>query len=146
MKSAFLMASSSKGNRSSYPMHWQLSDILRQLHEAHLGIEKTRLFMRESVYWPHIYRDIKMMVKCCAVCHESQTEHRQQPLLAHDVPSTRWTKVASDLIQIKGDNNIYLLPIITPISILSRRCIQQPAVQSPTSLHSGSACLDHHSK
>ena len=47
------------------------------------------------------------MVKCCAVCQDSQAEHRQQPLLAHDVPSTPWTKVASDMFQIKGDN--YLL-------------------------------------
>ena len=84
-----------------------ISDILHQLHEAHLGIEKTRLLMRESVYWPNIYKDIDMMVKCCAVCQETQTEHRQQPLLAHDVPSSPWTKVASDLFKIKGDN--YLL-------------------------------------
>ena len=83
------------------------SDILHQLHETHLRIEKTRLLMRESVHWPNIYKDIEMMVKRCAVCQESQTEHRQQPLLAHDVPSTPWTKVASDLFQIKGDN--YLL-------------------------------------
>ena len=83
------------------------SDILHQLHEAHLGIEKTRLLMRESVYWPNIYKDVDMMVKCCAVCQESQAEHRQQPLLAHDVPSTPWTKVASDMFQIKRDN--YLL-------------------------------------
>ena len=27
------------------------SDILHQLHEAHLGIEKTRLLMFESMYW-----------------------------------------------------------------------------------------------
>ena len=46
-------------------------------------------------------------MKCCAVCQESQTEHRQQPLLAHDVPSTPWTEVAGDMFQIKGDN--YLL-------------------------------------
>ena len=46
-------------------------------------------------------------MKCCAVCQESQAEHRQQPQLAHDVPSTPWTKVASDMFQIKGDN--YLL-------------------------------------
>ena len=83
------------------------SDILHQLHAAHLGIEKTRLLMRESVYWPNIYEDIETMVKCGAVCQESQAEHRQQPLLAHDVPSTQWTKVASDMFQIKGDN--YLL-------------------------------------
>ena len=120
------------------------SDILHQLHEAHVGIDKTRLHMPESVYWPNIYKDIEIMVKCCAVCQESQTEHSQQPLLAHDVPSTPWTKVASNLFQIKEDN--YLLPIITPSSILSRRCTKQPAVQSPTSLHSGSAYLDHNSK
>ena len=83
-----------------------ISDILHQLHEAHLGIEKTRLLMRESVYWPNIYKDIEMMVKCCAVCQESQAEYRQQPLLAHDVPSTPWTKVASDMFQIKGDNDL----------------------------------------
>ena len=61
------------------------SDILHQLHAAHLGIENTRLLMRESVYWPNIYEDIETMVKCGAVCQESQAEHRQQPLLAHDV-------------------------------------------------------------
>ena len=54
-----------------------------------------------------VLASIKMMVKRCAVCQESRTEHRQQPLLAHDVPSTPFTKVASDLFQIKGDN--YLL-------------------------------------
>ena len=49
------------------------------------------------------------MVKCCAVCQESQTEHRQQPLLAQDVPSTPCTKfkVASDVFQIKGDNYLH---------------------------------------
>ena len=105
MKSAFLMASSSKGKQVIIPNALR-SDILHQLQEAHLGIEKTRLLMRESVYWPNIYKDIEMMVKRCAICQESQTEHRQQPLLAHDVPSTPWKKVASDLFQIKGDNYI----------------------------------------
>ena len=47
------------------------SEILHQLHAAHLGIEKTRLLMHESVYWPNIYKYIDTMVKCCAVCQES---------------------------------------------------------------------------
>ena len=76
------------------------SDIVHQLDAAHLGIEKTRLLMLESVYWPNIYKDIETMVKCCAVCQESQAEHRQQHLLAHVVPSTPWTKVASDMFLI----------------------------------------------
>ena len=83
------------------------SDILHQLHEVQLGIEKTRLLMRESVYWPNICKDMEMMVECSAVCQESQTQHREQPLLAHDVPSTPWTKLTSDMFQIKG--HTYLL-------------------------------------
>ena len=58
------------------------SDILHQQHAAHLGIEKIRLLMRESVYWPNIYKDIETMVKCCAVCQESQTEHRRHSTLS----------------------------------------------------------------
>ena len=41
------------------------------------------------------------------VCQEMQTKHCQQPLLAHDVPSAPWSKVTSDVFQIKGAN--YLL-------------------------------------
>ena len=138
MKSVFLMVSSSKGKQVIIPDAVR-SYILHQPHAAHLGIKKTRLLMRESVYWPNIYTDIETMVKCCAVCQESQTEHRQQHILAHDVPSTPWTKVASDMFQIKGDN--YLL-----VTEYHSKCTEQPALQSQTSLHNGSACLDHHSK
>ena len=107
--------------------------ILHQLHEAHLRIEKTRLLMRESVYWPNIYKELEMTVKCWAVCKDSQPEHRQQHLLAHDVPSTPWINEATICSRSKG-TSIYLLPIFTPSPILSRRCTQQPAIQSPTSL------------
>ena len=96
-------------------------DIIGQLHEAHLGIEKTRRLVRESVYWPNIHKDIEMIVKSCAAYQENQPEQQQQPLIAHDVPSTPWTKVAS-------------------------RCSQQPALQSRRYLQSGSACSHHHWK
>ena len=64
--------------------------------------------MRQSVYWPNIHKDIEKMVKSCAACQENQTEHSQQPLVAHDVPSTPWTKVASDMFEIKGDNYLII--------------------------------------
>ena len=82
-------------------------DLLQQLHEAHLGIEKTRRLMRESVYWPNIQKH-REIVKSCAACQENQTEHSQQPLVAHDVPSTPWTKVATDMFEIKGDNYLII--------------------------------------
>ena len=79
-------------------------DILQHLHEAHLGIEKTRRRMRE--YTNH--KNIETMVKSCPTCQENHTERRQQSLVAHDGPSTPWTKVASDMFEIKGDNYLII--------------------------------------
>ena len=81
--------------------------FLVQLLEAHIGIEKTRRLMRDSVYWPNIHKDIEILIKSCETCQESQTEQKKQSMLAHDVPSTPWTKVASDMFEINGDH--YLL-------------------------------------
>ena len=96
--------------------------------------------MRESVYWPNIYKDIDMMVKCCAVCQESQTEHRQQPLLAHDVPSTPWTMVASDVFQIKEDTYLcnVLHVFISTANTTTTSQTTPPEVNSP---HSVERCI-----
>ena len=63
--------------------------------------------MRDSVYWPNIHKDIETLIKSCETCQESQTEQKKQPMIAHEVPSTPWTKVASDMFEMKGDH--YLL-------------------------------------
>ena len=117
-------------------------DILQQLHEGHLEIEKTRRLMRESVYWPNIHRDIAKMVKSCAACQENQTEHRQQPLVAHDVPSTRWTKVASDMFESKGDNYLIITDYQSKFHVVQKTT----STTSNTIAHrrpSGSASWDH---
>ena len=83
------------------------SDILDQLHGAHMGIEKTRRLARESVYWPGINKDIEQITKTCETCQESQPSQRKEPLQPHEVPSTPWTKLGSDLFAVDGDD--YLL-------------------------------------
>ena len=49
-----------KGSQVSIPEALR-QDILLQLHEAHLGIEKTRRLMHDSVYWPNIH--IEVLIK-----------------------------------------------------------------------------------
>ncbi|XP_038052823.1 uncharacterized protein K02A2.6-like [Patiria miniata] len=72
-----------------------------------MGIEKTRRLARESVYWPNINRHIDELVKACSYCQESQPKQQREPLEPHQVPSTPWTKLGTDLFEIHGDN--YLL-------------------------------------
>jgi transposase InsO family protein len=83
------------------------ADILQQLHQSHMGIEKTRRLAHDSVYWPRINQDIESLVKKCEVCQENQPKQRNEPLEPHDIPTKPWMKLASDMFTIDGDD--YLL-------------------------------------
>ena len=58
-----------KGKQVLIPDSMQ-SDILSQLHIGHQGIEKTRLWAREAVYWPKMNDHIEEMCKKFELCQE----------------------------------------------------------------------------
>ena len=97
-------------------------DIISQLHQGHQGIEKTRSLARESVYWPNINKDIEQMVKACEICQKLQPSNQKEPLKPHDIPSTPWTKLASDLFTIEGEDFLLVTdyhskyPVVTNLS------------------------------
>lgn len=93
-------------------------DILKQLHTGHLGIEKTRRLARESIYWPNINKDIEQLVKNCSACQEHQPNQRKEPLIPHDVPQTPWTKVASDLFTLKGEDFLLITDYYSKYPVL----------------------------
>ena len=45
-------------------------EIMRLLHTGHQGIEKTRSYAREAVYWPNMNKDIERVCKECITCQE----------------------------------------------------------------------------
>ena len=47
-------------------------DILKQLHSGHQGVEKTRRFALESVYWEKTNSDIENTCKSSDSCQEQQ--------------------------------------------------------------------------
>lgn len=42
--------------------------LLRQIHNSHLGIVKTKSIVRSYVWWPCIDRDIENLIKNCEAC------------------------------------------------------------------------------
>eukprot|EP00057_Strongylocentrotus_purpuratus_P015264 XP_011669738.1 PREDICTED: uncharacterized protein K02A2.6-like [Strongylocentrotus purpuratus] len=72
-----------------------------------MGIESTRRLARETVFWPHINKDIEQIVKQCAACQEHQARQQKEPLLPHDVPSAPWTRLGTDLFMLNRQD--YLL-------------------------------------
>ena len=84
------------------------AETLKKLHQAHLGIEKTRRLTRESCYWPNINKDVEKTCRECPLCQEYQRSNRAEPLIAYDTPSRKWQYIASDLFQI-GDRHFLMI-------------------------------------
>ena len=96
-----------KGRQIIVPESMQ-GDIISQLHRGHLGIEKTRLLARDTVYWPRINNDIERLVKGCNVCQEDQDDNRREPMLTSKVPAHAWQIIGTDLFEIKGHQYIII--------------------------------------
>ena len=43
-------------------------EVLRQIHQGHVGIERSKLRARELVFWPGMSKQIEDVVSSCAVC------------------------------------------------------------------------------
>ena len=91
--------------------------------------------MRDSVYWPNIH--IEILIKSCETCHESQTEQKKQPMLAHDVPSTPWTEVASDMFEINGDHYLIITDYLSKFPYVKK--VQ--STSSSTTAHLTAECF-----
>ena len=76
--------------------------VLKDLHSAHQGIEKTKRRARESVYWPGINNDITTTVSACSLCQELRASQRKEELLSEDPPRRIFQNVSADFFQTSG--------------------------------------------
>ena len=85
-----------KGERIVIPKSARPS-LLKNLHEGHIGIEKSIQRARSAIFWPGITNDIKELISTCPICVTHQPSQCKEPLLSHDIPTRPWQKVGTDL-------------------------------------------------
>ena len=85
-----------KGERIIVPTGMQ-SEMLRNLHISHMGIEKTKLRARESMFWPGTNQQIEDMVKSCNICITNQRKQSKEPMQASDIAVYPFQKIGTDL-------------------------------------------------
>ena len=86
-----------KGDRVVIPKIIQ-PEILRRLHEGHMGIEKMLLRARSG-----LTADVTNMAKNCQVCQKYAPKQSQEPIFVHEPTATRpWFKLGSDIFEAKG--------------------------------------------
>ena len=79
------------GNRIIVPYSMR-DEILGKVHAGHQGIQRCRLRLATSVWWPGAMKEVEQMVKSCPVCMKNRTPHTE-PLLQPALPSHPWEKV-----------------------------------------------------
>jgi len=80
------------------------NEIKKIIHAGHIGIERTKLRSRQSIYWPGINNDITEMISNCETCLTYRSAQQKETLLPHDIPSNPWFKVGTDLFFFKNKN------------------------------------------
>lgn len=96
-----------KGHRIFIPVVLQ-KDMLKRLHQGHLGVDKCRNRARESVWWPGISCQIRTMVQQCPQCIELRN-NPTEPMITSEIPQHPWEIVAVDLFCAKQQNYMVII-------------------------------------
>ena len=89
----------------SYRSNYSKKNFI-QIHQGHQGIQKCRLRISYSVWWPGVSKAMESYIKNCPQCLKSYTSPKE-PLLSSPLPSRPWQKVATDLFELNKSH--YLL-------------------------------------
>ncbi|XP_049880164.1 uncharacterized protein K02A2.6-like [Pectinophora gossypiella] len=84
-------------------------EMLRRIHEGHMGIEKCQRRARGVMWWPGMSADIERVVASCEACARHRAALPRQPLQPHAVPDRPWQVLAADIFEIRDKR--YLLVV-----------------------------------
>ena len=97
-----------RGKRIVIPTSMR-SQMAKLTHEGHLGIEKCKRRARALMFWPHMNRDIELLVQRCETCQRHRYQQPKEPLMAHSKPEEPWRKVRTDLFQLSGRDYLVIM-------------------------------------
>eukprot|EP00731_Ephydatia_muelleri_P004100 Em0002g276a len=88
------------GRRIVIPVARQ-REILEKIHQGHLGIQRCRLRIMKSVWWPGVSAQMDKMIRQCHMCAKEAVAHKE-PMIAAQLPTYPWQKIGSDLFELNG--------------------------------------------
>ena len=111
-----------KGNRIIIPDK-DRPQILKQIHEGHLGIQKCLQRAKATVYWPRLYDELKDLVTNCAICLKYSASNRKDstkigPPIGQEIPTEPWKKLATDLFTYDRANYLLVVDYTTKFPVV----------------------------
>ena len=99
------------------------AEILKLIHEGHLGLTKCKLRAKETVYWPGLNDQLEKLVLYCQLCLKYlQSKCKQSPgmSLGQEIPVFLWTKIATDIFHFEGDSYLLLVDYTSRYPIIHK--------------------------
>ena len=83
-------------------------ETLCKIHKGHQGIERCRLRMSTSVWWPGASAQIEQFVKKCSTCMKLAPPVRE-PMISSKLPKHPWERIATDLFEMNKQTYLLLV-------------------------------------
>ena len=87
-------------------------EILKQIHEGHLGFNKCQMRAKETVYWLGLNEQLERLILNCQLCLKySRSKDKVNPhtALGHEVPPVPWSKLATDIFHYESQPHLLIV-------------------------------------
>uniref|UniRef100_A0A8D8RM87 RNA-directed DNA polymerase n=1 Tax=Cacopsylla melanoneura TaxID=428564 RepID=A0A8D8RM87_9HEMI len=85
------------------------SSALRSLHSGHMGIQKTILRAKETMYWINMQNDIHSFINKCLTCQTFRGQKIREPLQPIEVASFPFERVSMDIMTFKSKDYLVIV-------------------------------------
>lgn len=75
------------------------NNMLKLIHEGHLGIDRCKRRARDVLFWPGITKDIENYVRKCKICEENSNKPSKEPMIPIPIPNIPWNKIGTDIFE-----------------------------------------------
>ena len=109
-------------------------EILKQILEGHLGLNKCQMRAKETVYWLGINEQLEELILNCQLClkySRSKDKINLQTALGHEVPPVPWSKLATDIFHCESHPYLLIVdytnrfPIVRKLKSMSAQHIAE---------------------
>ena len=98
------------------------------IHEGYLGLNKCKLRIKDTVYWPGLNEQLEKLVLDCELCLKySHSKCKQKPgsSLGQEIPVHPWTKLATDIFHFESSSYLLIVdytsrfPVVHQLSLIT---------------------------
>ena len=109
------------GHRMIIPESMQ-DEFLQRIHAGHLGVTKSQLRAKQSVYWPKMLANVETHVKDCIICLQNADSQRAEPMKPHEPAVHPWEVISSDLFELGGQMYVLVVDHFSSMPFVKTLC------------------------